>query len=73
MEVSGSHGGAKQQQRVFVVLGSRWESLGAVGVKFSTNDLGVQQTHGATGRRGHDCAGWGITWESETRKTDWER
>ena len=47
MEVSGSHGGAKQQQRVFVVvgscreslgaIGSHWESLGAVGVNFPTN------------------------------------
>ena len=44
MEVSGSHGGAKQQQRVFVVvgscreplgaIGSHWESLGAVGVNY---------------------------------------
>ena len=31
MEVSGSHGGAKQQQRVFVVVGSCRESLGAIG------------------------------------------
>ena len=46
MEVSGSHGGAKQQQRVFVVvgscreslgaIGSHWESLEAVGVNFPT-------------------------------------
>ena len=46
MEVSGSHGGAKQQQRVFVLvrscreslgaIGSHWESLGAVGVNFPT-------------------------------------
>ena len=44
MEGSGSHGGAKQQQRVFVVvgscraplgaIGSHWESLGAVGVNY---------------------------------------
>ena len=44
MEVSGSHGGAKQQQRVFEVvgscrqslgaIGSHWESLGAVGVNY---------------------------------------
>ena len=50
MEVSGSHGGAKQQQRVFVVvgscreslgvIGSHWESLGAVGVNFPTKVLG---------------------------------
>ena len=49
MEVSGSHGGAKQQQRVFVVvgscreslgaIGSHWESLGAVGVNFLTLTL----------------------------------
>ena len=49
MEVSGtgSHGGAKQQQRVFVVvgscreplgaIGSHWESLGAVGVNFPSH------------------------------------
>ena len=52
MEVSGSHGGAKQQQRVFVVvgscreslgaIGSHWESLGAVGVNFPTKVLSVR-------------------------------
>ena len=31
MEVSGSHGGAKQQQRVFVVVGSCREPLRAIG------------------------------------------
>ena len=53
MEVSGSHGGAKQQQRVFVVvgscreslgaIGSHWESLGAVGVNFPTKVPGERQ------------------------------
>ena len=45
MEVSGSHGGAKQQQRVFVVVGSCRESLGAIGSHWEP--LGVVRSRGS--------------------------
>ena len=45
LEVSGSHGGAKQQQRVFVVVGSCREPSGAVGSHWEP--LGVVRSRGS--------------------------
>ena len=57
LEVSGSHGGAKQQQRVFVVVGSCWEPLGAIGSHWEP--LGVIRSRGSQLPNQSTLAGFG--------------